>query len=165
MKNFKFMSLMLALIACTLTFTACGSDDDDEEGVSITKENLAGTWEMTHISGWFYDDDDNKRTIDMDVNPNTLDKLEEADIADYTRYKFTADGKFSNYEFYEKDETWRPEVVEVPYIINGNTVTINQGNYDEETITILSITTTQLVFRQYDPDEEYELTVSCKRVN
>ena len=42
------MSIMLALIACTFTFVACGDDDDDEanDGSSIT-----GIWEYKY---WEY---------------------------------------------------------------------------------------------------------------
>lgn len=44
MKSFKFMSLMLALTACTTVFTACSKDDDDnasgEFNYNLKAENL-----------------------------------------------------------------------------------------------------------------------------
>ncbi|MBQ7451323.1 MAG: hypothetical protein IJV60_02075 [Prevotella sp.] len=47
MKNFKYMSLMVALLSVlTLSFTSCSSDDDDEivsaPEVTLTEANLEG---------------------------------------------------------------------------------------------------------------------------
>lgn len=43
----KFFSLML-LLATILTFTAC-SDDKDEPGISISKDQLVGIWDATAV--------------------------------------------------------------------------------------------------------------------
>jgi hypothetical protein len=160
------MSLMLTLTACTTIFTACSKDDDKNEGASVTMEQLAGTWEMTHISGWCYDENDEgelfKDTINMDVNEATLREFMEKDVADYCRYKFTADGQFNNYVY--ADGTWRQDSPVVPYTLNGSTITINPKSKDEEQLTVLSISATQIVMREYDP-EEFDLTITCKKID
>ena len=50
----SFMAILFALFAM-VSFTACSSDDDGLSSDDI-KTNIVGMWQMTHISGWGYDD-------------------------------------------------------------------------------------------------------------
>ena len=45
----KSLLLTMAMfsIALTLVFTGCSSDENDEDSVTITAENVLGTWENT----------------------------------------------------------------------------------------------------------------------
>lgn len=59
MKTVKWMSVMLALIACAFTFSACG--DDDKDG-GTAGAPYTGVWEAVHVEGvdeeegaWSYD--------------------------------------------------------------------------------------------------------------
>ena len=49
MKSLKWMSFMLALIACTFTFSACGDDDDEEGGTAGAP--YTGVWEAIQAEG------------------------------------------------------------------------------------------------------------------
>jgi hypothetical protein len=55
-KTFKFMSLMLAMLASLTTFVACGDDDEDDNNgnqpgttTGITTNDLVGTWNMPGV--------------------------------------------------------------------------------------------------------------------
>ena len=165
MKNFKLMSLMLALMACTFTFVACG-DDDDEEGVNVTTSQLTGTWEMTHIAGWFLTEDDNEKlvkvSVDMDVNENTLEDFFDKDFADFVRYKFT-ENMFTSYQMEYYGGSWE-ESQTVPYVVNGSIITINPKGRNEEQFTVLNISATQLVLKMVE-EGELDMKVTFKKIN
>lgn len=165
MKQFKFMSLMLALMACTFAFVSCG--DDDEEEVSVTKDQLIGTWEMTHISGWFYDEDDNdnvvKRSVNMDINESTLEEYFKLDIAELQRYQFTQT-QFTVYSAQYYGDEWKEEFT-VPYTLEGNKVKLGLHDGFEDEFIVFSVSANQLVLKSSDSDkEEGDLTITYKRI-
>lgn len=169
MKNLKIMSLMLALMACTFTFVSCG--DDDEEEVSVTKDQLIGTWEMTHISGWFYDENDNgnlvKHTVNMDADDNTLEEFFKLDIfGEYWRYLFKQD-VFIAYNVYYPTGSWQQEFG-VPYSLNGNKIIADYSYTTEVKVeyVVLSISANQLVLKSRGEvnKEDRDLTITYKRI-
>ncbi len=46
----KGLFLMIAMMAGVLTFSACGSDDSNDSGLSIKQSDVIGTW-VTTIDG------------------------------------------------------------------------------------------------------------------
>lgn len=57
-KTFKYMSMMLAMLACTTTFVACGDDDDDDNnggGNVSSNADLVGTWSSENATYVFTD--------------------------------------------------------------------------------------------------------------
>jgi len=135
--------------------------DDPNPKPDANVANLVGLWEMIHIKGWSVLDDGTKKDFDMDVNPSTLKKVEELDVCDYVRYRFTADYKFTCYGY--ANGNWVEDNA-TTYKYNGETLTLE--NYNPklvETLTVVSLTEDRLVL--YDPGEgDYELTVTMKRV-
>ena len=76
MKHFKLMSFMLALIACTFTFVACGDDDDDDNGDEGNVATIyVGTWQayemeimgMTVPVEYYADDPTGYMEIELDA--------------------------------------------------------------------------------------------------
>lgn len=43
MKTFKYFSMMLAMLVCSIGFVSCSSDDDDDTNAS-TSNSIYGTW-------------------------------------------------------------------------------------------------------------------------
>ena len=66
MKTMKWMSVMLALIACAFTFSACGDDDEEEGGTAGAP--YTGVWEAVQAEG-----------VDDEEGPWTY-KLEKGDV-------------------------------------------------------------------------------------
>lgn len=163
MRNFKFMSFMLAMIACTFSFVSCSKDD--EESGNFNTSQLVGTWEMSHVSGWYLEEDDNdnlvKVSVDMDVNENTLQEFYRKDFADYVRYQFT-ESTFTHYTMWNYGGSWEVGRT-VPYTLNGSTIIINPKNKEEEQVKVLSISTNQLVLKI--ADEDMDMNVTFKKVN
>ena len=62
----SFVAILFALFAM-VSFTACSSDDDGPSSEEIM-ENIVGTWQVTHISGWSYDDTEDENLIKVDVD-------------------------------------------------------------------------------------------------
>ncbi len=68
MKKFKFLAFLLVGVIACLGFTACGGDDDDEDGPDnpATESSLVGTWQTS-----YYDEDDkcnNTETVTFKKN-------------------------------------------------------------------------------------------------
>jgi len=167
--NKKYFWTMLTLIMAafaSVSFTACGNDDDDDEdnGTSkgTTTESLIGTWEMTHIKGYTYDDDDNLIRFDTDIEPTKAceDYMEELDVADIVRYEFGENNIFTSYSFHTDSFKKGPTTT---YKVEGSTLILEPGGRQEERITIKSLTEKQLVL--YDKEvDEYEITITLKRI-
>ena len=116
----KLFSLMLLCATVVLSFTAC-SDDDEDNGVTITKEQVVGTWDVVWAEqdgesvdipeGYVYmrlNDDGSYRTVmfadyytgTYTINGSTVVGVTRDPITEY--YKFTS--------------------------LNGNTATIDYSN-------------------------------------
>ncbi len=50
-KLYHFMTAVLMIALVSISFAACGSDDDDEPSLSFTKEIIVGKWKITNIVG------------------------------------------------------------------------------------------------------------------
>ena len=55
MKQIHSTIMMLALMVAALSFTACGSDDDDEG--EFSSSDIVGTWKGENIKGWILDEE------------------------------------------------------------------------------------------------------------
>lgn len=141
MKNFKYMSLMVALLSMlTLSFTSCGDDDDDE----IT--NIASSTIALHevnIEG-------SQICVKADIAcPNKVEYIRiEIYSADGQTRKFTQDFYSSKYtgalnipEFHEHlldIDTYDPAIVEgdlLKFTVvdqNGNSTTVQKNITEEE---------------------------------
>lgn len=108
MKKLKFLNWMLLCAVVCLSFTAC-SDDDDDNGVTITKEQVVGTWDVVWAEqdgesvdipeGYVYmrlNDDGSYRTVMFSdyyvgtytINGSTVVGVTRDPITEY--YKFTS---------------------------------------------------------------------------
>lgn len=56
MKTFKYFSMMLAMLVCSIGFVSCSSDDDDDDDTNTTNETVVksiyGTWTQTNDYGY-----------------------------------------------------------------------------------------------------------------
>ncbi len=161
---------MLLLLPLCFGFMACGNDEESENtspAGDISEEQLIGLWEMTYIKGWYYDEDNDdnvvKRTIDMEVKPETLNKFYEHDISDYVRYQFLSGKKFKNYTYIVESGTWKEGKI-VDYKIEGRTIILAPGRGTEEQVTVINNPSKELVLHNYDP-EEFDLTITLKKIN
>lgn len=74
--HFSLMAILFALFSM-VSFTACSSDDDDDTSVSgDIKTNIVGTWELTHIKGWYWADDMDESHIIVDKSPEMMINLD-----------------------------------------------------------------------------------------
>ena len=73
--HFSLMAILFALFSM-VSFTACSSSDDDDTSASgDIKTNIVGTWELTHIKGWYWADDEDESHIIVDKSPESDDKF------------------------------------------------------------------------------------------
>lgn len=145
------MAILFALFA-VVSFTACSSDDDDVPSTEEIKTNIVGMWQITHISGWSYDDteDENLIKVDQDVAEQ-----------DSERILFKSDGTYKMY-WYLGSYGWQSSYASYKYEISGNKIELEgEGVY-----TVLSIKG-DVVVLQYTMDEgpQYKTNITCKRVD
>ena len=141
MKNFKYMSLMVALLSVlTLSFTSCG-DDDDDEITNIASSTI--TLHEVNIEG-------SKICVKADIAcPSKVEYIRiEIYSADGQTRKFTQDFYSSKYtgtlnipEFHEHlldIDTYDPAIVEgdlLKFTVvdqNGNSTTVQKNITEEE---------------------------------
>ena len=109
--NFSFVAILFALFAM-VSFTACSSDDDGPSSEEI-KENIVGMWQVTHISGWTYDDTEDENLIKVD---------EDIPEEDSERVLFKGDGTCKWYWY--SNDGWRPYSFSNTYDVSGNKIII-----------------------------------------
>ncbi len=156
---FSFVAILFALFAM-VSFTACSSSDDDLPSTEDIKSNIVGMWQMTHISGWTYDDteDENLIKIDQDI----ADKSE-----DSQRVLFKGDGTCCIYNYSIYRDKWVLVSSNYTYDVSGNKIIVYYNKMSvEQTYTVLSLKD-DVVALQYSMEEgdEYKTTITCKRVN
>ncbi len=156
--HFSLLAILFALFSM-VSFTACSSDDDDTPSTEEIKTNIVGMWQITHISGWTYDDteDENLIKIDQDI----ADKSEDAE-----RILFKGDGTCYLYYYSTYSNKWVAEYGSYTYDISGNKIIVYYKNTVEQTYTVLSYKNDTVVL-QYNMDEgpQYKTNITCKRVD
>ena len=114
-------------------------------------------WQMTHISGWGYDDTEDENLIKVDK-----DIPEE----DGRRIQFKGDGTYRWYWYYNNG--WHPESSANTYEVSGNKI-IFYDSVDEdeiETCTVLSFKNNIVVLEAtLEEGPQYKQRITCKRVN
>ena len=113
-------------------------------------------WQMTHISGWGYDDTEDENLIKVDK-----DIPEE----DSWRIQFKGDG---TYRWYYYNNGWHPESSANTYEVSGNKIIFyDSDDGDEiETCTVLSFKNNIVVLEAtLEEGPQYKQRITCKRVN
>ena len=111
---------ILAMMIAALSFTACGSDDDDEI-VSSPDSYILGTW-RAFKGEVFYDGESG--VVDIDKTG--------ANSASYMEFKFEKDNKLTAWWWVQDDNNlshWTEGGG--TYIVKGNVVTITDTNGDK----------------------------------
>ena len=149
--HFSLMAILFALFAM-VSFTACSSDDDDTPSTEAIKTNIVGMWQITHISGWSYDDteEENLIKVDQDVPEEKSERI-----------LFKSDGTYKMY-WYLGSYGWQSSRLNYKYEISGNKIELEgEGIY-----TVLSLKE-NIVVLQYTMDEgpQYKTNITCKRVD
>ena len=150
----SFVAIFFALFAM-VSFTACSSDDDGPSSEEI-KENIVGMWQVTHISGWDYDDTEEENLIKVDK-----DIPEESS----SRVMFKGDGTYRFYWYY--DNGWQPESSTYTYEVSGNKIFFYDYDGDiEDTYTVISIKNNTAVLEvTLEEGPQYKQRITCKRVD
>lgn len=149
----SFVAILFALFAM-VSFTACSSDDDGPSSEEI-KENIVGMWQVTHISGWTYDDTEDENLIKVD---------EDIPEEDSERVLFKGDGTCKWYWY--SNDGWRPYSSSNTYDVSGNKIIIYDNDYDiEDTYTVISIKNNTAVLEvTLEEGPQYKQRITCKRV-
>ncbi len=150
----SFVAIFFALFAM-VSFTACSSDDDGPSSEEI-KENIVGTWQVTHISGWSYDDTEDENLIKVD---------EDVPEKDSERILFNVDGTCKWYWY--SNNGWRPSGSSNSYKVSGNKIIIYDNDYDiDDTYTVISIKNNTAVLEvTLEEGPQYKQRITCKRVS
>ena len=150
----SFVAILFALFAM-VSFTACSSDDDGPSSEEI-KENIVGTWQVTHISGWSYDDTEDENLIKVD---------EDVPEEDSQRVLFNVDGTCKWYWY--SINGWRPSGSSNSYKVSGNKIIIYDNDYDiEDSYTVISIKNNTAVLEvTLEEGPQYKQRITCKRVS
>lgn len=135
MKLFKVTFILLAMMVTAITFTACGSDDD-EDNIGSSSE-LVGTWDMLTITSYYSGESPEVENVSDAYWVFTADKLTVHDKTDL------ANGK------------------SVSYTYNGNSKELSIIGYPLYTVTELSKST--LVIRSEEMFGSYEVIKFKKR--
>ena len=136
----------------TITITESSEDSKVPTSEDI-KKYIVGTWQATHISGWFYDANDKLSEGDKDIT-------EDDDYAE--REYFKEDGTCTDYSYSTEDNKWVIEYSNYKYEISGNDIII----YDEDNEivskgSVLSINNSIWV-GEFDPTEGRETGYKAK---
>ena len=115
--HFSLMAILFALFSM-VSFTACSSSDDDDTSASgDIKTNIVGTWELTHIKGWYWADDEDESHIIVDKSPESDDKF---------RFSLNANGGCIWYDY--DAGTWKSYSGITKYELNANILIIKDSN-------------------------------------
>lgn len=156
MKKVNLFSLLTLFAVCVFCFTSCSDDDDDDNSDDIAA-NIIGTWQTTHVEGYWYDDtdDENLVTIDRDVEEDEMERL-----------TFNTDGT-CQYSYYSSTYgKWYSDATDYTYKISGDEVIIYDSEEDEQyTYTVLSVTSSTVVIEgTLDEGASYTYRLTLKRV-
>ena len=165
---FSMMTTLLTVIAMSISFTACGNDDSDDNGghtagKAVTVENLKGVWELCHVKGSTLNEDDEFITFDRDVTTSAQDLawLEQADFMDFVRYEFTTDSRFLCHTC--QNGTFR-QTASCYYTISGQTISFVDARHSEQ-VQVSRLTDTELIIHNNDSEEGYDVYATFRKVN
>ncbi|MBR1788179.1 MAG: lipocalin family protein [Bacteroidaceae bacterium] len=165
-KNLWRLLTVMLVAMLSFGFASCGDDDDDDNngGGNVTVEKLAGLWELCHVKGTALDENDQRIKFDRDVTTSAEDLawLEYADFVDFVRYEFGKDNTFKSYYIPSGGGDWKQSVL-TTYIIEGQTVIVDYGRY-EERVTVTRLTDTELVIHVSDSEDGYDVYATFKRI-
>lgn len=162
MKKYFF----LLLLPLCMGLMACGDDDDnDDNGGDIKLEKLYGLWEMTHAQGYVTDEDGTRTNFNTDINttPKVVEYIEMLDAFEITRLEFQSGNQFKGYQWESGKEEWRL-YADDSYTLKGNELTLGIDSYYRETLTIKSLSDSQLVVYEKLEEEDMEITATYKKV-
>ncbi|MDD7250807.1 MAG: lipocalin family protein [Prevotellaceae bacterium] len=159
MKKTGWISLLMLLTIGMLAFASC-SDDDDAPSEQEVKEHIVGTWQSTHISGYWYDDNDDNSIVKVD---------RELKSAEQHRIHILQDGSFYEFRYSTFTSSWYPEGDSQNYTISENKfiVTKKYGSLSSKYVyTIISISDNTLVLGGcLDEGSKYTYRLTYKRVS
>ncbi|MGI6224332.1 MAG: hypothetical protein ACOYJG_12125 [Prevotella sp.] len=158
MKKLRLFSLFTLIGLCLISFTACSDDDDDDVSSDDIANNIIGTWETTHVAGYWYDytEDENIISIDEDV-----------DEEDRVRLTFNANGTCQYYYYISTWDEWYRESGSYTYNIMGDKIVICDSKGEvEDTFKVLSVNSTQAVIEgTLDEGDSYTFRITLKKVD
>lgn len=109
--HFSSMAILFALFTM-VSFTACSSDDDETPSTEDIKTNIIGKWQLTHVSGWQYDNtEDDLIKVDQDI-PEKQGK----------RLLFKGDGTYKKYWYSGISGWYSPGYTCNKYEVSGNKI-------------------------------------------
>ena len=125
MKKYLFAYLLPALLLgfISVSFVACGDDDDDV----ILSDYIIGKWHSYKFVGYYQQEE-----IILEVEKNGAYSVSYAEI------EFEKNGKGVMYGWKQDQHglsSWVSETV--TYTIKGNNVTISSDNPDEDSVTLM----------------------------
>ena len=162
MKKYFLNCMTIMMVAMlSVNFTSCNGDEDDGGPVGKTVENLVGLWQMANVKGT------SSETGGFNINVSTSDSkaFEDLDIADFVRYQFDADNKFTCYTYSSGKDEWRVSI-SATYKLNGETLILGDKTSKPESLKIVSLTSNQLVLHyvESDGDDYLEMDVTMNRI-
>lgn len=168
-KNYcSMMTTLLMAIVISISFTACGNDDSDDNGghtagKAVTVENLKGVWELCHVKGSTLNEDDEFITFDRDVTTSAQDLawLEQADFMDFVRYEFTTDSRFLCHTY--QGGTFH-QTASCDFTISGQTIYFVYARHSEQA-QVSSLTDTELIIHDSISEEGYDVYATFRKVN
>ena len=135
MKKFYSTIAMLAMMVAALSFTACGSDDDEIDNGGDSNASIVGTWELV--------------SFDVVKGANYMD----SDMSTGDRITFKSDGTY--YSTDGDRGTWK---------LKGNTLTISDNeNYFSIDYQVKKLSSTEL--RLYVDIEIAAVDYKFKRIS
>ena len=130
MKDYKIFYTLFMLLSMSLGFTACSDDDDD----SISGDGLIGTWEAIWEQGY-----EKREGYEDDI----WDEAPE----DPFRVTFNQDDTYQS-EYYDNGKWYNEQ--NGSYSVKGNKLYVIDDEGDRYEITIVSLTSTQLILEEYE---------------
>lgn len=131
--------------------TSCGGDDDTAD--------IVGKWEVVKFSATNCDDNDDNVTIDLS-NGNCFDE-DGIEVCIDIEFEFKSDGRLNVKATTIFFGTETSETTTYNYSIDGNSITVCEGNNDCSTDTY-SVNGDTLNFK-FEDEDNCEVTVTARR--
>lgn len=153
--HFSLLAILFALFAM-VSFTACSSDDDDTPSTEDVQTNIIGMWQPTHVTGYYWDENDMPAKVDQDID---------IDIDDVISFEFKLGGTFNEYAW--TGSKWEIDCPGEGYTISGNKLT----TYEEDGVSVLDVytiqsinSTTMVLKYNLDGNTSYPSTITFKKI-
>ena len=154
--HFSSMAILFALFTM-VSFTACSSDDDETPSTEDIKTNIIGKWQLTHVSGWQYDNtEDDLIKVDQDI-PEKQGK----------RLLFKGDGTYKKYWYSGISGWYSPGYTCNKYEVSGNKIILyTSSGTIEETVNVVLIKGDVVIFETtLEEGPQYKQRITYKRIN